>query len=82
MINIRERNNHLLESKEFDCLYQLREMIDQYEQKATMYKIKYKQAKRKLSGEKLKTVLWCIEMKYESVKKAKKMHNIEYQCIK
>jgi hypothetical protein len=58
------------------------EKIDQYEHMATMYKMKYMQAKRKLSGEKLKTVLRCIEMKYESVTKAKKMHNIEYQRVK
>ena len=47
-----------------------------------MYKAKYKQAKRKLSGERLETVLRCIKMKYESTKRVKKRYNTEYQHVK
>ena len=60
---IADRNSHLHECEEFDHLNQSKENIEQYEQKADMYKAKYKHAKRILSGERLETVLRCIEMK-------------------
>ena len=79
---IANRNNHLHECEEFDRLNQLKEQIEQYEQKADLYKAKYKQARRKFSGERLETVLRCIKLKYESTKREKKRYDTEYQCVK
>ena len=79
---IADRNNHLHECEELDCLSQLKEKIEQYEQKADMYKAKYKKAKRKLSGVRLKTILRCIKMKYESTKRAKKRYDTEFIVLK
>ena len=43
---IADRNNHLHECEEVDRLNQLKGKIEQYKQKADMYKAKYKQAKK------------------------------------
>jgi hypothetical protein len=37
-----------------------------------MYKVKYHQAKQKLSGERLELMLRYIKMKYESTKKGRR----------
>jgi len=80
--SIVKRNNHLHECEEFDRLNQLKEWIEQYEQKVESYKAKYTQAERKLTGERRETILVSIKKKYESVKRAKKRFDTEYLCIK
>ena len=79
---IAERNNHLHECEEFDILNQLKERIKHYEQQEESYKAMYMQAKRKLTGERCKTILMSIKKKYESVKRVKKRFNSEYLHIK
>jgi hemoglobin-like flavoprotein len=79
---IADRNSHLHKCEDFDHLNQPKDNIEQYEQRADMFKAKYKNANKILSGERLETVLRCIKMKHESMKRAKKRYNTEYHCIK
>jgi hypothetical protein len=69
---IANRNIHLHESEESDCLNQLREKTEQYKQQSEMYKTKYKQATCKLSGDILKLKLKCIKQKMYSQKEQRR----------